>query len=308
MQNTDTNTREEFISCANSVATDIVEILGIDKNIQKTLGAALHKTISAEINSNMSLYEIDFLDIHDNKQTANSIEHKNLLFNAISERYKAYKNGELISIKDVLLHSDKRYILYNNEILLVEDVEAAKFIEANCLVEPVINTVFKDKNFEKSPKGNTIELLTQYLCKANRIRDTKYTVLSEQYSTEQLDDEYFEFMYIREQMLETKFDVLYKFKYEYNEWTGIDIAEVAKHNNIYCMDLLYRLYNKVKLSEAIKLGIQDREKYGLRFYRGILPAQGDNTPDNMKELIVNIIKEELKTGNKEELKTDSREE
>lgn len=177
MQNTDTNTREEFISCANSIATDIVEILGIDKDIQKTIGVALNRTISAEINSNMSLYEIDFLDIHDNKQTANSIEHKKLLFNAISERYKAYKNGELISIKDVLLHSDKRYILYNNEILLVEDVEAAKFIEANCLVEPVINTVFKDKKFEKSLKGNTIELLTQYLCKANRIREDRKSVV-----------------------------------------------------------------------------------------------------------------------------------
>ena len=67
MQNIDNNTREELINCANSIATDIVEILGIDKDIQKTLGAALYGTISAEINSNMSLYEIDFLDIHDNK-------------------------------------------------------------------------------------------------------------------------------------------------------------------------------------------------------------------------------------------------
>jgi hypothetical protein len=107
-------------------------------------------------------------------------------------------------------------------------------------------------------RGNTVEVLKQYLNKEKSIYD-KLQLLGDDAEYKKSNYNYYVCNSVYDYLVNTmnKIDIL-----DYDCDNNQYYLKVAIKNNISAYDLRYRIKTGVSEEEAIKLGIHDRDKYG----------------------------------------------
>lgn len=273
---------------------DTVQRLGLSNTALKKnlLDSAVHNILKS-LQSIKTPCEISFLDINGVAHKTTTDKHRVLLLEAVIEKYKTSLNGVNLPLNKVLLHSDKRCLMFEDDIHIVGDLEVAQYINEYCLTPLMIDIIYYGSPFNKLISGDTINILKQYVRKAGRIYNSKFLMFGGQLPNETLDDEYFELKYIVKQLDRPRFSQLYNLSKIYQQVDDIDIDKIAKDNNIFTVDLLFRLYNKMKLEDAIQEGINDRVNYGLQYHGALSEKILYNIPLNYSEILTRVIKSEI---------------
>lgn len=266
--------------------TDLCNKLGIKNELAiKSMYTAIEYVLDVKQDIKLGIECLKAYDIYDNIIEVSVDYNRKLLQDAMSERYRLYENGMQVDITEALLYGDKRYLQFNDWIVMADDIEVAQYIMEKCPMRALLESVYNIKGLYFNIQGETIEILRQYIKKAYRLYNIKHIIYSDKFNNVELDSMYFELSRISEIMLDVNKDELQEF---YKENSYIDT--VAKGNNIHLNDLGYRLFKGMSLTEAIAKGLEEQARYNLHYYNNYLILRKDAI-DNISDIIISIIKE-----------------
>jgi hypothetical protein len=164
---------------------------------------------------------------------------------------------EYVAFKDLLTtYSDKKWVCcsYDKRVYDIPEKYGIILMKNNY-------TNFLYSKIELSTpfdRGNTVEVLKQYLNKEKSIYD-KLQLLGDDAEYKKSNYNYYVCNSVYDYLVNTmnKIDIL-----DYDCDNNQYYLKVAIKNNISAYDLRYRIKTGVSEEEAIKLGIHDRDKYG----------------------------------------------
>lgn len=286
--------KDELKNNIYKYADDMCFKLGICNNIMiDAIALNIFSSIDGKLPSQIGCDTLNVLDVNEKQHEVSVYDTSTLSYEALLAMSDIRSKGLDIDIRDVLLHSDKRYIVIGESARPVFDIDikVAKFIQNECPLELLSDLVSEHLNIGIKLYADTINVLKQYIDKAYKISTAKHLVLSSEYTEQELNNRNFELSYIIKNTLRSTYDELVSYKSRHKNET----KKVAYGNNISWYDLVYRLQQGISLDKAVKLGIEEREKYNLHYYEeysGRTFASYKNA-DNLKEIVVNIIAEKI---------------
>lgn len=271
----------------DSFTSDLCYNLGIeDSGAISGLSHAINQEVLNSVPSGLDAKNLKVYDVNNNKQAVVIWGHQAVVIDAMLELVRARQKGYEGNIDDILLHSDKRYMVFDNNAYPVQDMEVAMFVQNTCKMRQVAELLSGGATFGVTLYGDSINVLKQYLLKAKHIKNTKYTVLNDVYTIKELDNISFELNYISKQLVSCTQRQLVEFAKQHHP--SLDTR--AKELNIFSPDLIYRVKQGMSVDNAIELGIYERDKYQLDYCYSIWNLGSCYIP-NIDKILENIIKE-----------------
>lgn len=271
----------------NSFTSDLCYNLGIeDSGAISGLSHVINQEVLSSVPSGLDAKNLKVYDVNNNKQAVVIWGRQAVVLDAILELVRARQKGYKGKIDNILLQSDKRYMVFDNNAYPIQDMEVARFVQNTCKMRQVAELLSGGVGFGVSLYGDSINVLKQYLLKAEHIKNTKYTVLNDAYTIKELDNISFELNYINKQLVNCTQRQLVEFAKQH--YPSLDTR--AKELNIFSPDLIYRVKQGMSVDNAIELGIYERDKYQLD-YRYSIWNLGSCYIPNIDKILTNIIKE-----------------
>lgn len=170
------------------------------------------------------------------------------------------KNKE-VDPRTCLLDTDFRVTTIDGELFYNIDYDVGAYLEKNC---PFTCAAFMvNSGTNKKLAGNSVVIYKKYFKTANKIYNAK-RMLAVDGKIDDLDieDSNFELQYIENKVCQGK-------QYSYRkllEISGITNEEIlCKKHNISFPDYYFRIMTGMNKNEALELGEQEKDKYGLHY-------------------------------------------
>lgn len=157
-------------------------------------------------------------------------------------------------IEDILLKSNKRFVVRDNKIYNQVPKDIGRYLMDNDFNSFLFEKI--ELNSHLLLWGNNVKFMKKYLSMEPSINKKKYIVQGTDRYDPEKDD--YAFLYLRDKICQITPHIL-EDKYDSNKL----IYDICINNDISYHDVLYRLYNGMDINSAIEIGKVEREKYNL---------------------------------------------